>query len=132
MALAKKAVATFPIDSPEHQYAEVLTPYAFDYVHKQLSLRCKVHLQAAATNCKEYTVYSSNGELKVTCDTCMCLFWASMHLPCHHMFAVREKCGLPLFDSSLALERWTNDYMRVAFMSKRELSDDCGSSVEVK
>ena len=38
MALAKKSVSTLEVDSPEHQYAEALTSYAFEYVQKQLSL----------------------------------------------------------------------------------------------
>ena len=88
MALAKKRVSSFSPDSPEEQFSLLLTPYAADYIHKQLSLRSKVKIdQDDGITC---TINSSNGILSVTIDSCQCTFWKSMHLPCQHMFAVRE------------------------------------------
>ena len=128
MAHAKKIVSKFDIDTPEHQYSEAVTPYAFDYKQKQLSLHCKVSIEPTTDDDREFIVNASSGKLKVTCETCACTFWTSMRLPCRHMFAVREKCGLSLFDLSLASVRWTNAYMRDAFKSKKGQSDDHGSS----
>ena len=104
MALAKKSVSTLEVDSPEHQYAETFTPYAFEYVQKQLSLRRKVSIQTAAGKAREFIVDSSNGKLKVTCNTCMCMYWTSIHFPCCHIFAVRDKCHVPLFDPILVTQ----------------------------
>ena len=130
MALAKKSVSTFNVDSAEHQYAEALTPYALEYVHKQLSLRHKVNIEAATNDAGEFIVDSSNGKLMVTCNTCMCTFWKSMRLPCRHIFAVRDKCEIPLFDPLLPSTRWTKSYMRDAFRLKNGPSDD-SSAIEV-
>lgn len=42
MALVKKIVVSWSPKSPEETFAELLTPYAFNYVEKQLLLRKNV------------------------------------------------------------------------------------------
>ena len=42
MAMAKKRVTTFEADSPEEQFAKLLTPFSARYVQKQIVLR-KLH-----------------------------------------------------------------------------------------
>ena len=37
------------------------------------------------------------GTLTVMSDLCHCKFATTMKLPCRHLFAVREKQGLPLY-----------------------------------
>ena len=42
MAMVKKRAGKFVPESPEQQFAEILTPYALDFVEKQLNFRKKV------------------------------------------------------------------------------------------
>lgn len=117
MAMVKKRVATF-LSSDEEQYAQLLTPYAFGFVHKQLDLKKKVKMT-------EGGVLSSEGVLSVTKDNCHYKFWCAMHLPCRHIFAVREKLDMPLFCSSLVSERWKLAYLRDVFSEKSSSSVEC-------
>ena len=88
MALAKKSVSAFSPNSPEEQYAQILTPNATGHVPKQLQLRNKVKVDVDyGVSCE---ASSSNGKLNVTNDNCQCSFWMSMNLPCRHILAVRE------------------------------------------
>ena len=118
MAMAKKPVLAFPPESPEVKYAEVLTPYATSYVHKQLVLYSRVNI--VKDNGVQCEVASSNGQLNVTIDSCQCTFWNSMHLPCRHMFAVRKHRQVSLFSSCGVDARWTRAYMRDKYSSKKE------------
>ncbi len=125
MALVKKPVLAFPPNSPEVKFAEFLTPYATTYVHKQLVLHARTNIQNdTGIHCE---VASSNGLLIVTPNRCQCTFWTSMHLPCRHIFTVREHRHVPLFSTDGVAARWTNDYMREKFANKRDASK-CGSS----
>ena len=45
MAMAKNPVLALPPELPEVKYAEVLTPYATTYVHKQLALCSRVNIE---------------------------------------------------------------------------------------
>ena len=128
MALAKKPVLAFSPDSPEVKYAEFLTPYATTYVHKQLALRSRVNIEKdSGAHCE---IPSSNGQLIVTVNSCQCTFWMSMHLPCRHIFAVREHRQLPLYNSDGVASRWTRDYMRDKYTNKRD-GVHCDSSCGV-
>jgi len=85
MAMVKKKARCFQ-NSDEEQYIKLLTPYAFEFLHKQLELKQKVKMTDSG-------VFSSEGVLLVTEDNCQCKFWSTMRLPCQHIFAVREKFG---------------------------------------
>ena len=105
MALVKNPVATF--GNAEKSFFDLLTPYAFDYVKKQLSLKAKVVCEEETDT--GFTVLSHEGMLidifeqmhipvfacigilNVTHDTCSCKFSTTMLLPCRHVLAVREK-----------------------------------------
>ncbi len=97
MALAKKRMSIFPPNSPEEQFSLLLTPYAANYVQKQLHLRPKVNV--FSDNGVHCTVSSSNGSLDVTVNSCQCTFWTSMHLPCRHIFAIRDNRQVPLYSA---------------------------------
>ena len=117
MAMAKKRVTTFEADSPEEEFAKLLTPYAAHYVQKQIELRKSIKIAADdGVNC---TVSSSNGTLSVTTELCQCSFSQSMQLPCRHMFAVREKRNMPLFSEISVAQRWKMHYMRSSFSAKK-------------
>ena len=99
MAMVKKRVTTLSDNSPNEQYARLLTPYALKFVCKQLELRKKV------TFTEDGAVKCSEGTLSVTAESCQCKFWRSMHLPCRHIFAVREQKALPFFSSDVVVDR---------------------------
>lgn len=118
--LMKKRVSAFPPNSPEEKFAQIVTPYAASYIHKQLSLRGRVHVdEDDGVTCK---VLSSIGLLSVTDDSCQCTFWLSMNLPCCHMFAVRDHRQQPLFSCVGVSSRWTTNYMRDTFRQKRSFN----------
>ena len=115
MAMAKRPVfIAFPPESPEVKYAEVLTPYATTYVHKQLALRSRVDIEK--DNGVHCEVASSNGQLNVTVDSCQCTLTACT--------CVVDICllfvSIPLFSSSGVDVRWTRAYLRDKYSSKRE------------
>ena len=94
MAMVKKRITTLPHDFIEEQFAKLLSLYAFRFVEKQLALWKKVQIiDDGGVRC---IVSSSSSNLNVTSEICQCTFWSSMHVPCQHMFAVREKRKLPL------------------------------------
>ena len=112
MAAVKKRVTIFD-DSPEQQYAMFVTPYALNFVCKQLELRKRVKFS------EDVDVYSSEGILSVTSDSCQCKFWNTMHLPCRHILATREVNEIPLFSSAIIADRWKTSHMREMFLQKR-------------
>ena len=94
MAMVKKRITTLPHDFIEEQFANLLSLYAFRFVEKQLALWKKVQIfDDGGVRC---IVSSSASNLNVTSESCQSTFWSSMHVPCQHMFAVREKRKLPL------------------------------------
>lgn len=129
MALAKKRVSSFLLNSPEEQFSLLLTPYAVSFVLKQLTLRSKVKIDE--DDGETCAISSSNGMLTVTVDNCQCTFWRSMHLPCRHMFAVREIRNMSLYDITLVSPRWTLSYMRDIFKNKKKRPSSDDSSVQV-
>ena len=119
MTMAKKPVLAFSPESPEVKYAEVLTPYATTYVHKQLALCSRVNIEK--DNKVQCEVTSSNEQLNVIIDSCQCTFWNSMHLPCRHMIAVCEHWQVPLFSSSGMDARWTSMLSQVGYVYHYQL-----------
>ena len=59
-----------------------------------------------------FTVKTSEGLKVVSLTSCECIFHSSMRLPCHHIFALREKLCKPLFSLDLCDTRWTTAYYR--------------------
>ena len=116
MALVKR-VTTLPHDSVEVQYEQLLTPYACKFVSKQLQLRNKASIDSIADT--ECTILSSEGTLTVTAAICQCKFWTTMHLPCRHIFAVKEYKQLPLFMTEGVAGRWLMKYMQDVFYRKK-------------
>lgn len=114
MALVKRRVDI--VDPVEIEYAEILTPYALQFVSKQLLLKSHVNFIGEVQSC--FLVSSSAGSIKVTNINCECAFWTTIHLPCRHIFAVREKQCLPLFCGDLVAARWTLQHMKEVYSNK--------------
>ena len=115
MALVKKRVSVYSPSSPEGKFAELLAPYAFGYVEKQLALRKKVTIAEDHGLC--FTISSSAGNLSVTSESCHCKFWNSMQLPCQHICSKHQQL-LPLYSSTGVSERWKLSYMREVYGRK--------------
>ena len=94
--LSKRVVIKNPVVI---EYSAILTPYALQFVLNQLSLKNRVRILDESEN---QCLFSSSGRvITVTVTSCQCAFWTSTHLPCRHIFAVREKRCLSLFCNDL-------------------------------
>lgn len=91
------------------KYMKYLTPYGYQFVAKQLNLMNKVKFTKVGSN---FQVSSSEGELESTPTSCTCCSWLSMKLPCRHIFAIRVKTGLDIYNETLCDKRWSMDYYR--------------------
>ena len=77
------------VTDDDRQYQALLTPHAFDLVLSQIARRETVHLPGDGV-----PVQSSEGPLTVTKSSCTCAFRCSFRLPCRHIFARRQMCGM--------------------------------------
>ena len=102
----KVKVCAFEKGSPEAKYYEVLTSYASTFVTKQLNLAKRL-TDIVACDDGSYQVQDVK---PVSVNHCACLFKQSMLLPCRHIFAVRKKLDLSLYDENLFDNRWTLNY----------------------
>ena len=106
-----------------------LTPYAYKFVAKQLSLAAKVKLQSADRD-EHFHASTSAGTLKVSTTSCECIDWHSMRLPCRHILAARKACDLGLFADEMCDKRWSSEY----YMSSQRVflsNDDIDHEVSV-
>jgi len=143
MAFVKKPVI---LDSEQDQFANLLTPYALQFVTKQQSLRKKVQILDQQNDlCKisssegngfvmlisvlSFHVYIHIGTLSVTWNSCHCIFANTMQLPCRHMFAVRDVQKLSLYSEVGVANRWKLSYLKQVFRDKCTTVQD--SSYEV-
>ena len=110
----KKPVIPYLPNSPEASFSDLLTGYAANYVLHQLNLVTETtyNFSRDALNRDSFFADASDGRIQVTSSSCSCCFFRSMRLPCRHIFHVRQKLGLSLYDKNLCDERWTNSYFR--------------------
>jgi len=108
LTFQKTKVFSYQKDSAEMQYSELLTSYASCFVVKQLGLVTKV--KDIRREDDSYIVNTNDGDKVVTQGSCECIFYQSMRLPCRHMFSLRKKLGVSLFDATICDKRWTVDY----------------------
>lgn len=107
----KIPVTPFKPETPEYQYMEHITPYALNFVIKQLELVKKVKI-VSHDEANVYMINSSEGIIRTTASECSCSFYKSMLLPCRHVFAVRSASKLDLYSAELCASRWTLAYYR--------------------
>ena len=120
----KVKVSPYSADSPEAQYSQLLTPYAYKFVQKQLALVDKV--KEIEESSGVFTIKTSEGVLTVSSTNCTCIFRTSMLLPCRHMLAFRKEIAQPLFCANLCDRRWTSEY----YKDTQRLFTGSSSSVE--
>ena len=103
----KKSVKAYGKDSTEQKYQELLTPYAFDYVLRQLDNRGRVVLEADPDDpMNRWTSNTIEGSINVTLNKCSCSFNTRMLLPCKHIFKARELSQRDLFSIEDISSRW--------------------------
>ena len=107
----KVKVQPFSPSTPEAAYSKILTSYALAFVIKQIALAEKVK-DIQEDDGIIYRVKTSEGMKTVSLEDCECIFRSSMRLPCRHIFALRKKLGISLFDSQCCAKRWTIGYYR--------------------
>ena len=121
----KTRVTHHASDSQEHAYMKLLTNDASDFVINQLELANKVDYQWQ-TNGNESNVHTSEGIITVTHQKCSCTFYQSMGLPCRHIFSLRVKDGISLYDAQICDARWTELYYRSKKKSVDQAATDDG------
>lgn len=126
---SQKVPVTFHSTDPVSiKYMKHLTPYAFKYISQQLANRKKVKLKSTNLSIdlsdenQVFEVLTSSGmTITVSTNSCQCLSWNSMKLPCSHILAVRENVGLQLFSEDLCDRRWHLSFYK---LSQRALRTD--------
>ena len=130
----KVPVKPYSLDSTEHHYMEILTPYALSFVVCQIELADKVKIKSEVEGSFEI---ESTTQCTVTATRfeCNCSFRKTMQLPCQHIFAVHRQCEIPMFDPNLCAMRWTLQYYKSSnrVLCDNDLPDygDAESSVDV-
>ena len=114
---------------------ELLTPFALSYVLRQFRLADKVKIKREIENSSFEIESSTQQAVTTTCFECDCSFRKTMQLPCRHIFAVRERCSVSLFDSKLCAVRWTLQYYkssnRVLCEGNPPVCENAGSCLDV-
>lgn len=110
------------------KYMKYLTPYAYQFISKQLNLMNKVKLSNVNN---DLLTSSSENNLEITSTSCTCCSWQSMRLPCRHIFALRVELGLDVYEESLCDKRWTMEYYRENQRIFQEPNDPSTVNVEV-
>ena len=99
----------FSEDSNQYQYMQLLIPYAFTFVLKQINCSSKVKLVIKGDT---YEAETSAGSIVIAEETCTCSFWKTMQLPCRHIIALRSIKKLSLYHAPLCALRWTQFYYK--------------------
>ena len=88
---------------------QLLTPYAFTFVLKQINCSSKVKL---VINGDTFEGKNSAGSIVVAEETCTCSFWKTMQLQRRHIFALHSIKKLSLYHASLCALQWTQFYYK--------------------
>ena len=111
MALARKPVENQHCDPNVQQYAQHLTPYAFQFVRTQMDLSNAIKTENVTRKPGQTFEIKSSGDLiTATSFSCTCSSAKRMGLPCRHILKVRGIMNLPLFEPTLVNQRWTMAY----------------------
>lgn len=108
----KRRRSLFQTGSVQESYANYLTSLAQIEVHKQLTDHEKITLKEVSSDTRECHIQFKNSIIKTTPDSCTLYFRNSYTLPCQHIFAVRKRFELPLFDIDLCDAICTKEYVK--------------------
>lgn len=99
------------VESINIPFSEVLTPGAYFYISKELSASKSDEFVMKMIDPQYFQIMTDKGFVMASPKACTCSFYLSMQLPCQHIFMVRKKLDVPLFDESLINRRWTKKYL---------------------
>ncbi|XP_064293052.1 uncharacterized protein LOC135310045 [Plodia interpunctella] len=108
--LSERSSQPFETGSAKSLYYELLTTFSYRYVEAQLEISELTDINNVGDDA--FLTVSTEGLLNITPYDCECVFCKCNHLPCRHIFKCRNILSLPLFDTSLCLNRWTRMYSR--------------------
>ena len=97
-------------DEASLSYMKYLTPYAYQFLAKQMELKGKVCLEDKGDGMFESA--SSEGLITVSSSTFQCTSWKLMKLPCRHILMARFRLGISLYDESLCDKRRSTAYYK--------------------
>lgn len=97
-------------DDPLRLYSNLLTTYAFNLVKKELEVFEYLNLQRLSSG--KFIIPSNQCTYTPDLKSSNCSNWIAVGLPCCHIFAVRHKCNVDLYDPKLCLPRWTREYYK--------------------
>lgn len=105
----KKPVCSFPLDSPQAAYIQILTPYAFNLLQPHLDAYQDVEIarQIDDISCEFQT---DIGRIVTSFDACPCFFRIATGLPCRHIMVLRHVKNVCIFERQLIPDRWTRTY----------------------
>jgi len=109
--MQKVKLTSYPTNPVEAEFRKALTSYAADNVVKQLHLKDSIRAPIVADG-DNFSMASVEEILRVNKYVCSCMFHRAMHLPCRHIFSVREHIGLPLYDEQLYSHTWSLGYFK--------------------
>ena len=113
---ASTAVQKVPVafhsttDKASLSYMQYLTPYAYNFVAKQMSLKDKIRFTVEGPRLYHHS--TAEGKIEVTTVSCQCMSWKSMRLPCRHILAARVNAKMDMFSESLCDKRWSLPYYK--------------------
>ena len=100
----KVAAVTLDENSADFQFRRKLTDYGFKLVSSQI----EKHNDTEMTETWDgFTCHSNGREYTTNEINCSCDFFRQYSLPCKHIFAVRKKKEIDLFDDQLVSQCWT-------------------------
>lgn len=100
MKILRQPTAVFEGDVQLYQV--LITEYAFDrYLKQEYMLRSPMTLKNVDDVGKTCAISYKRGILKVSVDSCTCLTFQNLKLPCRHIFALREHFQISIYSESL-------------------------------
>jgi hypothetical protein len=108
----KKAVGPYPKESPEYKYRELVTPYVWSFIFKQLMQKSAITIEEHEGDNRESLCQTAQGKVAVNMNSCTCSFYKSMVLPCRYLLKSREIKGEDLFSNDLIGIRWKLSYVK--------------------
>lgn len=119
----ERAVDFENFNDVEKQYARYLTREAYELLKKEIIGRYSISLSSSDEINHVCTTQFKDITMSVFIKSCQCQNALSYSLPCRHIFAVRERFALPLFEESLYAKRWSKVYYKSTQRSFKKVAD---------
>ena len=101
--ISKTPLTSYRTESHK-QYGKLLTPFAYSHVKKELDKADQAEVLMLENG--RVRVKIGQAETELVGNSCTCMFFASMKLPCRHIVARKNHAGESLYDEALCADRW--------------------------